>query len=138
MKYNFKYFKSTDKGVIKRIERSKLLFKVNPSTKYVLEKKQNITYQKDYLNGPFPPEQNMIEIIDEEKTIINESKNKNNNLNQKSKLHNNLVINNYNIKNEVEEQVQKPNRRTIKNNTNIEDDNDFITIKKISATGKKK
>ena len=65
MNYNFKYFKTNEKGVIKKIERNQLPFKVNPSTKYLLERKENINYEPNYLEGPFLPTQNIIEIIDQ-------------------------------------------------------------------------
>ena len=133
MNFNFKFFKSSDKGVIKKIERNKLPFKVNSSIKYILERKENINYQPGYLNGPFFPEQNMIEIIDEEKVIKNENKNETNNLNNKVKALNNKNIND-NINNETENKIPKTKSRTIKNN--LDDEKDFITIKKINPNKK--
>ena len=65
--YNFKFFKPSDNGVIKQIKRNEIPFKIKSSTKYLLEHKENFNYHKNYLNGPIYSNQNLIEIIDEEK-----------------------------------------------------------------------
>ena len=111
-----------------------LSFKVNSSIKYILERKENINYQPGYLNGPFFPDQNMIEIIDEEKVIKNENKNETNNFNNKVKVLNNKNIND-NINNETENKIPKTKSRTIKNN--LDEEKDFITIKKINPNKKR-
>ena len=38
--FNFKFFKLNDKGVIKKIERSKLPFKIDPETRYLIEARE--------------------------------------------------------------------------------------------------
>ena len=71
--YNFKFFKPTDKGVVKQIPRSQISFKIWPSTKYLLEMKKDVQYGKNYLKGPFYEDQNIIEIIDENGTNSNQT-----------------------------------------------------------------
>ena len=63
--YNFKYFRITDKGVVKRVQRSEIPFKINPDTKILLEYKENVDYPKGYLKGPFFKNQNIVEIIED-------------------------------------------------------------------------
>ena len=129
MNYNFKYFKTTDKGVIKKIERSKLLFEVDPSIKYLLERKDNINYDKDYLEGPFLPNQNIIEIIDKE------------NPNPKTKL--NMNINNNNkITKSINNENREENNRYQQKNRALKTSGDFtekefISVKKIGPSKKK-
>jgi len=137
IQYNFKYFKSTDKGVIKKIERSKLPIKVNQNTKYLLERKTGVKYHDNYLNGPFLSSQNIIEIIDNEndeiiiKNISNEPRNiintdndtrsptKNNESQKKRNLVNNKLNLNMNMSSSK------------KNAGSDEKEKDFINIKKI-------
>ena len=136
-KYNFKYFKSNDKGIIKKIERNKLQFKVKPSTKYILERKENINYDPDYLNGPFLPTQNIIEIIDEEKVVKYEN-DQNLELNKKmDKNAPNKNGNQNNINNKNSMDTKNTKIRTIKNNKDINNEKDFITIKKIGPNRRK-
>ena len=71
--YNFKFFKPTDKGVVKQIPRSQISFKIWPNTKYLLEMKKDVQYGKNYLKGPFYEDQNIIEIIDENGTNSNQT-----------------------------------------------------------------
>jgi len=98
--YNFKYFKSNDKGVRKQIERTKLPFKVNPYTKYLIESKKGVTYPENYLKGPFYSNQNIIEIIDEYN--VTNCKNINNSKEVK-------YIRNNNYENEIEISSKKRN-----------------------------
>jgi hypothetical protein len=67
--YNFKFFKPKDKGLMKKIERDKIPFDVDPDTNYLIERRKGIDYPEDYLDGPYFPEQNLV--------IITDSKNKN-------------------------------------------------------------
>ena len=66
--FNFKFFKSKDKGVMKKIERNEIPFDISPETNYLIERREGIDYPEDYLNGPYYPEQNIV--------IITDSKNK--------------------------------------------------------------
>ena len=147
LQYNFKYFKSSDKGVIKKIERSKLPFKVNQNTKYLLERKNGVTYHENYLNGPFLSSQNIIEIIDKENEEIiiknnnnelyidndNKSPTKNNESQKKRNLANNKLNLNMNMssykKNQGTEEKEKDliNIKKIKlgKNDNNTADNDY-------------
>jgi len=83
-KFNSRFFKLNDKGVIKKIERSKLPFKINPETKYLIEIREGVNYDKDYLNGPFYSDQNILVVEDlhnnkeEEKKIQIKKRNTNN------------------------------------------------------------
>ena len=63
--YNFKYFKNNDKGVMKKVERSKIPFEVNPDTQYLIERREGIEYPEDYLKGPYYQDQNIIVLTDE-------------------------------------------------------------------------
>ena len=63
--YNFKFFKPSESGVIRKISRKEIPFKISPTTKYLLEQKSNINYSTNYLDGPIYANQNMIEIIEE-------------------------------------------------------------------------
>lgn len=62
--FNFKFFKLNDKGVIKKIERSKLPFKIEPDTRYLIEAREGVNYDEDYLNGPFYSDQNILVVVD--------------------------------------------------------------------------
>jgi hypothetical protein len=63
--YNFKFFRLKDKGVMKKIERNKIPFEINPDTKYLIERREGIDYPEDYLEGPYFQNQNMLVIVDE-------------------------------------------------------------------------
>ena len=85
-----------------------------------MKKKNNINYDSDYLNGPFLQNQNIIEIIDDNKYNKNE------------KIQENM---NNNINNRNDNQSIKTKTRNLKNNNNndiINREKDFITIKKIN------
>jgi len=58
--YNFKFFKSSDKGVIKPIDISEIPFDINPDSKLLIERRRGIDYEKDYLHGTYLPEQNIL------------------------------------------------------------------------------
>ena len=129
MKYNFKYFKPSDKGVIKKMYKNQLPFKISPSTKYLLERKEDINYEPDYLEGPFLPSQNIIEIIDNEKLdIIDKDDNQNTKVNINNN-NNNLIGNKPNTKVKL---------RDIKNSKDMNTEKEFISIKKINPTKRKK
>ena len=68
--YNSKFFKSTDKGAIKKIDRSKLPFKIGKDTKLLLEKRNDIEYDSNYLDGQYSPSQNILIITDGANTNI--------------------------------------------------------------------
>ena len=96
-KFNFKFFKQNEKGVIKKIERSKLPFKIDPETRYLIEVKEGIKYDKDYLNGPFYSDQNILVVVDPNSDINYKDiiqKLRKDNLNKtKSKSDNNNITN---------------------------------------------
>ena len=149
--YNFKYFKSNDKGVIKQLERSKLPFKVSQDTKYLLERKKGVDYHENYLNGPFYQSQNIIEIIDDDK---NNNKNNNKNVYYKKKNNNIEVAYESNrdlIDNNKDSSNSNMKQKTVKNNLNLnlnmksqnhnmksseKVEKDFITIKRLKFNKK--
>ena len=94
----FLYFNDNDKGVRKQIEKNELPFNINPNTKVLLQKMENIDYSIVKASGPFHEDQNLIEVIDntEEPVNINiESINEtinDNNINEKNKNQNNELI----------------------------------------------
>ena len=90
-KYNFKFFRPNDKGVIKKIPRSQIPFKLSPDINLLLEAKNGVVYDKNYLKGPFYEEQNMIEVIDENSVKSNDIED----LNDGS----NIVMNKNNLRN---------------------------------------
>jgi hypothetical protein len=122
--YNFKFFKPSDNGIIKQIKRNEIPFKIKSSTKYLLEHKENFNYHKNYLNGPIYSNQNLIEIIDEEKEKDLEENGANKNI-----VINKSINNNENINAEV-----KKDKRKIRN---ITSEKSFINIKTISPGNKR-
>ena len=134
--YNFKFFKPNDKGIVKKIERSKIPFDVDKDTKILLETKKDVIYDDNYLDGPFYEDQNVIEIIDDINTNkvikFNESNNNiNNNFDSSVIIKKNA--NRINNKNDIsaKEEIPKSKKRRISNKINSEE-KDFITIKKIN------
>ena len=99
-------------------------FKLDPSIKYLLERKENVNYEPDYLSGPFFGYQNIIEIIDEEQVAKYEESKVNTNKN------NNLVNNsqNKNIKKEI---------KIMNANKELKTESNFINVKKISPAKRK-
>jgi len=136
--YNFKYFKSNDKGVKKQIERKNLPFKVNNDVKYLIERRKGVTYHENYLNGPFYTNQNIIEIIDENKeNNVNIIRiNNNNNKEEKYSKIKDLINNDITTNNNIESSKNKflnlnMNMKKLNNNQEEDKEKDFITIKKI-------
>ena len=135
--YNFKYFKSSDKGVKKQIERKKLPFKVNDDVKYLLERRNGVIYNENYLKGPFYTNQNIIEILDKTKedNVDNIKKNNNNKEVIYNKIQDN-IDNDIIVQNKTDSPNKKNlnmnmNMRNINNNKEENKEKDFITIKKI-------
>ena len=142
--YAFKFFKSNDKGVVKKIERSKIPFNVNKSTKILLDYKSNINYDQNYLQGPYYEDQNIIEIVDDVniynnkvKTIkFSENNNINNINNENSLIYKKSGKNTMNDFNMNRKRNIANHNNYINSNNNklniISDEKDFITIKKIN------
>ena len=143
--YNTKFFKPNDKGVIKRIKRSQIPFKVDKNTKILLEYKKNVLYDINYLKGPFYDDQNIIEIIEDSVSdnsiIIHYTKNNS----KVIKFGDNKTINDdkdfeskKNIKNSknvliMNEINQKQFKNEISNSKYISGKKDFIKIRKINT-----
>jgi hypothetical protein len=124
---------------LKKILISQIPFKINPDTKILLERKDFLSYDKNYLEGPFYEDQNILQIIEDDN---------NNNRNQK-KLNGSNNINNGNITIFAEKKTKNnfnKNKMILNENikekyktayNNYKDDikktgNDFIKIKKIN------
>ena len=114
-KYNFKFFKPNDIGVVKSIQRSQIPFKISPDIKLLLEAKKGVIYDKNYLKGSYYKDQNIIEIIEDNKEMNNES-----DLGDGSNI---IITKNIFRKNDMAmEEIYKANKGEI----------DFIKIKKIN------
>ena len=147
--YNFKYFKLNDQGVKKKIERNKIPFEINPDTKYLIERRQGIEYDDNYLNGPYLPTQNILEIIDvnnNDNKVIKYGRNEIlNKLSLNNTSNNNIISNDNNIKQNIQIEHKKPREKIIEynnlisnNNNNNKEEKNFITIKKIVPSHKPK
>ena len=131
--YNFKFFKPSEKGVMKKIERSKIPFPIKPDTIYLIEIRDGIEYPEDYLDGPYFQDQNIVIVVDDKikdvdkiaKYIKEEKINKN--LKPKNKNENN----DKNISNKDDAQLEKNLKKKInlfgskKNNFNINEKSSF-------------
>ena len=119
--YNTKFFKQSDKGVMKKIDRSKLPFKISSDTQYLVEKRKDVDYGSNYLNGAFYPSQNILIITD----------GTNNNIEKIVKhIKTEKMVKNDQIK------VKENNKLFEKLNTNYSQnkEKDFITVKKIKPS----
>jgi hypothetical protein len=124
--YNFKFFKSSDKGVIKPIDISEIPFDINPDTKLLIERRNGIEYEEDYLYGPYLSDQNIL-VVTKGKVYGNKNdksviKTINLNNSRKDKLNNTKM-----------EKASK--KRSIKLFDNINDINEkkFISAKKMKS-----
>jgi hypothetical protein len=62
--YVFLFFNQNEKGVIKKVERDSVPFKVAYNTRILLEKNKNVNYNNIKSRGPYPPNQNVLVIVD--------------------------------------------------------------------------
>ena len=120
--YNFKFFKKDDIGITKKIKRSEIPFQVKSKTKYLLEYKENIDYDENYLNGPIYLNQNMLEIIEDETQVEN-------NINKKIvyKSNNNLIET-------KKEKIRVKNINTEKSFINIKTINPLMKVSEVEYT----
>ena len=118
--YNTKFFKQSDKGVIKKIDRSKLPFKVSSDIQYLVEKRKDIDYDKNYLDGAFYPSQNILIITD----------GANNNIEKIAKY---IKYEKMSKNEKLNEKFKEKNKLFEKLNTNYSQykEKDLITVKKI-------
>ena len=63
--YLFLFFNSNERGVIKKIEKDSVPFKVGFNTRILLQKIKNVDYNNLKSRGPFPPNQNVLVIVDD-------------------------------------------------------------------------
>ena len=120
--YNFKFFKPSDEGIILKMSKKEIPFKIRQETKYLLEQKLNVNYNSNYLDGPIYANQNMIEIND------NKDENNENNFDKKIIYKNNNEDINITIKNNNNINNQKKDKVKIKT---ITPEKSFINIKTI-------
>jgi len=142
--YNFKFFKPSDKGVIKQVERSEIPFDINPDTKYLIERRKGVDYADDYLYGPYLPNQNIVVVSNEkihkiknDKTLILNKTNNKDNLNKSkmekaSKKRNVKIFDNLNDINEKKFVVGKQMKSNLKAAQN--DNDDFNPEKELRLT----
>ena len=62
--YLFLFFNKGEKGAIKKLEKDSVPFKINYNTRILLEKKQGVNYDNINPRGPFPPDQNLLVVVD--------------------------------------------------------------------------
>ena len=62
--YVFLFFNQNEKGVIKKVEKDSVPFKVGSNTRILLEKNKNVNYNNIKSRGPFPPNQNVLVIVE--------------------------------------------------------------------------
>ena len=60
----FLFFNQNEKGIIKKVERDSVPFKTSYNTRILLQKNENINYDNIKSRGPFPPNQNILVIVD--------------------------------------------------------------------------
>ena len=129
--YNFKFFKPKDKGIVKQINRRNIPFEIDKNTKILLEGKENVLYDDNYLEGPFYEDQNIIEVIDDTNINNNINTNINTNVTNDNKLILKKNIKNNNNLSKLEENINS-NRKSPVENSVISEEKGFITIKKIN------
>ena len=132
--YNFKFFKTSDKGVIKSVEKSEIPFEIDPDTKYLIERRKGVDYADDYLYGPYLPNQNILVITDEkvkktknDKSLISDKSTNKDKLNKSkmeksSKKRSIKLFDNFNDINEKKLAVSKQMKSNLKttHNDNVE------------------
>ena len=102
--YVFLFFNSNEKGVIKKVEKDSVPFKVGLNTRILLEKRKNVDYNNIKSRGPFPPNQNVLVIVDDLNDEINDYiYDENEEINERK----NSEQNNINSDNEVNRKNQK-------------------------------
>ena len=60
----FLFFNQNEKGVIKKVEKDSVPFKVGSNTRILLEKNKNVNYNNISSRGPYPPNQNVLVIVE--------------------------------------------------------------------------
>ena len=128
--YNFKFFRPNDSGIMKRIKRSQIPFKVSKDTKILLEYKKD---NPNNLNGPNFGAQNLIEIIEDDDNNNNVNKIFNYNEYKNNFNGNNLIMKKRLSENDIKmrEEILRSKKRGIINLNNKE--KDLIRIRKINT-----
>ena len=126
--YNFKFFRLKDKGVMKKIERNKIPFEINPDTKYLIERREGIDYPEDYLEGPYFQNQNMLVIVDEKVKKI--KKKHKPNIDTTLSFHkdkNNDIENTKDDKTEIKSKINDASTNLYETKSNLRDNKFFET-----------
>ena len=135
--YNFKYFKAKDKGVMKKIERNEIQFEIKPDTKYLIERREGIDYDEDYLNGPYLKDQNILVIVNEKINIENKNRNKSPKTNNKilslNNSNNSDSLKNDNLKDDKIENKPKMRNNKLFGNLKNTNEKNFIAFKPIKS-----
>ena len=62
--YLFLFFNQNEKGVIKKVKKDEVPFKTKFSTRILLEQNKGVNYDNVKSRGPFPPNQNVLVLVD--------------------------------------------------------------------------
>ena len=62
--YLFLFFNQNEKGVIKKVKKDEVPFKTKLNTRILLEQNKGVNYEKVKPRGPFPPNQNVLVLVD--------------------------------------------------------------------------
>jgi hypothetical protein len=107
--YLFLFFNQNEKGVIKKVKKDEVPFKTKLNTRILLEQNKGVNYDNVKPRGPFPPNQNILVLVDN----MDES------------------ISDYLYKDEVE---KKPKKKKVKVNEKSSIQFDIKPIKKFGLT----
>ena len=62
--YLFLFFNQNEKGVIKKVQKDEVPFKTKFNTRILLEQNKGVNYDNVKSRGPFPPNQNVLVLVD--------------------------------------------------------------------------
>jgi hypothetical protein len=62
--YLFLFFNQNEKGVIKKVKKDEVPFKTKFNTRILLEQNKGVNYENVKSRGPFPPNQNVLVLVD--------------------------------------------------------------------------
>ena len=88
--YVFLFFSQGEKGIIKKVEKDSVPFKIQYNTRILLEQKKGVNYDNIKPRGPFPNGQNVLVVVDSMNDDINDYIGDDDD-NEKNKNKNNLV-----------------------------------------------
>ena len=110
--YLFLFFNQGEKGSIKKVERDSVPFKTKYNTRILLEQKKGVNYDNINPRGPFPPEQNILVIVDSMDDDINDYLGTDEDTEEQITNKNNIVNINNNInKNRTKNNSRRSNKK---------------------------